>query len=59
MNRDERQKLSHRERWAREAQHTITWLDPPVRPFKGWRVAIVGVCSDCAPDVAAAYGVRL
>jgi hypothetical protein len=51
------QNQTQRERNTRSP--TVTWLDPPVRPVKGWRVAIVGVCSDCPPDVAAAYGVRV
>jgi hypothetical protein len=46
-------------RREREARQTITWLDPPVYPVKGWRVVVVGACSDCDPDVARGYGVRV
>lgn len=37
------------------AADPVAWLDPPVRPVKGWRVAIVGVCSDCDPETKAMY----
>jgi hypothetical protein len=41
------------------AADPVTWLSEPVRPVKGWKVAIVGVCSDASPEVKAMYGVKL
>lgn len=47
-----------RDRWAREAQQTIKWIDP-VALMPGARVKVCGVCSDCDPGTARRYGVKL
>lgn len=52
----ERERNLDRNRRERYTPVTVTWLDPPVTVG---RFRVVGVSSDCAPDVAAAYGVRV
>ncbi len=62
MNREKweaQQRERERNRRKRRERYTpvrVTWLDPPVAVG---RIRIVGVCSDCVPDVAREYGVRL
>lgn len=36
----------------------VTWLPEPVPVMPGSRTRVVGVCSDAADEVRAAYGVR-
>lgn len=52
---------AYRERRAHKPVRvtTITWLPEPVRLVPGKRIMVVGITSDCALDVAAAYGVKL
>ena len=61
MNDAEKRADIARKRREREASMTatITWLDPPVLLHPAKRVKVCGVCSDCDPQVARLYGVRL
>jgi hypothetical protein len=43
----------------RSPQTYITWLPEKVRLVTGKRIFVVGVASDCDPQVARLYGVRL
>ncbi len=59
LQRERDMNRKRRERHTAMAMATIVWLPEAVRLHPAKRVMVVGVCSNCEPQVAATYGVKV